>query len=96
MASSKETPRDLGMSFVETGGEPHYHVTRTRFEVAEDGSILCLCYFGRRGSREYKLQYTVSVGARELLAMAREALAVGSEGWNLAQWLDDGDATSGH
>jgi hypothetical protein len=95
MGSSRETPRDLGMVFTETGAEPEYSAAVTKYEIVRPGTIRVKVY-GFPHGHEYRLLYTVLITAKDIIPMAREAQVVGSEGWNLAQWQDEGDQTTGH
>lgn len=84
MASSHPVP---SREYLETGGEPEFFITNTRFEDAGGGNVRVFAYSLRNG--KLHCQFTVVVPAPELATMGRQALMVASEAHNVSQWTDD-------
>ncbi len=79
----------------ETGLEPHFHITETRYEVSSDGNLIGYAYEEIRG--ELRLQYTVVITAANLLKAARAAMQASAETHNATQWSQDmGEDGSSH
>lgn len=74
--------------FIETGTEPEYFVTATRFEPAGNGNIRIYCYSSR--GRYLRLLYTTVMSAQDMARTSRDAGQAAAIAHNLKLWEDDG------
>jgi hypothetical protein len=71
----------------ETGREPEYYITETKYETIGNGNVRRYAYVLR--NNELHLVHTEIIPADALILMGRKAMQIGSDAFNLDQWDQD-------